>query len=245
MSDSRLCCLRMDDIGASSKLFEVYSKNLFGNILFLKYLEPYRAWGPYEELNSDEWCKIIDLLIKHKSKLTVGITASWVDKSGDLIPFPEKFPKQAKLLKHAMYENIIEIANHGLSHCIIGKHLPHYFTSNRIFHREFWNWLPREIHFTHLKKSQQILQEWLGKNTISFIPPGNVYSYDTIEAAFKNRIEIINANKILYTKLPIKIRDLTNVIPFHDREIKLNGMQWFENLIINNVDNEHLFVREL
>ena len=35
--------LRMDDVGASTKHFEVYSKKIFGNFLFLKYLPYFRA----------------------------------------------------------------------------------------------------------------------------------------------------------------------------------------------------------
>ena len=35
--------LRMDDVGTSSKKFNVYSKYPFCNTLFLKYLPPFRA----------------------------------------------------------------------------------------------------------------------------------------------------------------------------------------------------------
>ena len=46
--------LRIDDIGASTKKFEVYSKLPFGNFLFLKYLYPFKAWAPYDEINYEK-----------------------------------------------------------------------------------------------------------------------------------------------------------------------------------------------
>jgi len=73
-------CLRIDDIGASTKIYEVYSKIRFANILFLKYLESFKAWGPYQEMSIDQWLLIFDLLRENKAKLTVGVTASWVEK---------------------------------------------------------------------------------------------------------------------------------------------------------------------
>ena len=54
----------MDDVGASSKKYEVYSKLLFGNFLFLKYIPPFKAMGPYNELTVDNWDEIISILDK-------------------------------------------------------------------------------------------------------------------------------------------------------------------------------------
>ena len=128
-----------------------YIQNEDLEIFFLKYLPWFKAWGPYDEMNDAQWQKVLDLLIKYSAKLTVGITASWVDKDGDLVPFPEKFPAQAHILKQGWKEGLLEIANHGLTHCVVGKHLPRLFSSNRKYHREFWDWVPREIHFDHLE----------------------------------------------------------------------------------------------
>jgi hypothetical protein len=77
--------LRIDDIGASTKQFEVYSKRRFGNFLFLKYLPWFKAWGPYQEMSADEWQQVLDLLTKCPAKLTVGVTASWVEKDGEKV----------------------------------------------------------------------------------------------------------------------------------------------------------------
>ena len=140
----------MDDIGASTKFYEVYSKFPFGNFLFLKYTKIFGAWGVYDEITYSLWSEIFHLLDKYNAKMTVGVTACWVEKNNDMIPFYEKFPKEARIIKIGLKNNLIEIANHGLTHCVVGKHLPRLFSSNRKYHREFWDWIPSETHFFHL-----------------------------------------------------------------------------------------------
>tara|TARA_B110000261_G_C13069787_1_gene351665 strand:+ start:575 stop:1309 length:735 start_codon:yes stop_codon:yes gene_type:complete len=229
--------LRIDDIGASTKKFEVYSKNRFANILFLKYLKAFRAWGPYQELSSKEWEQAFEVLNKYNAKLTVGITAAWVEKDCTLIPFPEKYPEQAELLKYASENGLIEIANHGLTHCVVGSHLPRMFSSNRTYHREFWDWIPRDVHFEHLESSQKIFNDWLGVLPSSLIPPGNVYSADTLDAAEEYGIKMINSyiNHNLENK--VKIIDDVSIDPFHDRELVLYGVEWLEKKIKSYADD--------
>jgi len=229
--------LRIDDIGASTKKFEVYSKNRFANILFLKYLKAFRAWGPYQELSSNEWEQAFEVLNKYNAKLTVGITAAWVEKDSTLVPFPEKYPKQAELLKYASESGLIEIANHGLTHCVVGRHLPHLFTSNRTYHREFWDWIPRDVHFEHLENSQKIFNDWLGILPSTLIPPGNVYSSDTLDAAEKNGIKIINSYMNLNLKSKAKIVNDDSIDAFHDRELVLYGVEWLEQKIKSYADD--------
>ena len=57
------------------KKFNIYSKYPFCNTLFIKYLRPFRAWGPYEKITFLQWEKIFKLLSKYKAKLTIGVTA--------------------------------------------------------------------------------------------------------------------------------------------------------------------------
>ena len=85
----RKVALRIDDIGASSKQFEVYSNKWFGvgNLFFLKKLDFFKAWGPYKEMTASEWEAIFEILKKYDAKITVGVTASWVEYSGQLVPF--------------------------------------------------------------------------------------------------------------------------------------------------------------
>ena len=223
--------LRIDDIGASSKKFEVYSNNRFGNILFLKYLKYFKAWARYPELSKNELEQVFATLIKYNAKLTVGVTASWVEKDNTLVPFPEKYPEQADVLKTAREDGLIEIANHGLTHCVVGQHLPRMFTSNRKYHREFWEWVPRDVHFEHLEKSQKIFNDWLGLSPTTLIPPGNVYSADTLDASEKYGIKIINSYMNHNIESEVKVIDSDNIDPFHDRELVHYGVKWLEEKI--------------
>jgi peptidoglycan/xylan/chitin deacetylase (PgdA/CDA1 family) len=238
--------LRMDDIGASTKKYEVYSKTKFGNILFFKYLKPFKAWGPYPEISAEQWQKIFELLNDYDARLTIGVTASWVERNGSLIPFPEKFPSQSELIKKACQEKLIEIANHGLTHCVVGKNLPKMFTSNRKYHREFWDWVPREVHFENLEKSQEIFRQWLGSYPTTFIPPGNVYSIDTLEAAEKYGIKRINSYINHYIDSKVHIINNDKIDAFHDRELVLEGVEWLgKKLAAFGSKASYLFIRDI
>ncbi len=237
--------LRIDDVGASSKEFEVYSRIPGGNFLFLKYLPFLKAWGPYDELSVGQWGRIFDVLRDCGAKLTVAITAAWVEKNGRLTPFPQKFPKQAAALKTALNQEIIEIANHGLTHCVIGKHLPKLFGSNRQYHREFWDWLDEEIHYEHLEKSQKILRDYFQTAVTTLVPPGNVFSAATVKAASRFGIKLINCHTETRTIDSVGILGEDNVLAFHDRELVLYGTDWLREQLGKKKDVEYCFVREL
>ena len=237
---------RMDDVGASTKLYNVYSNYKIGNFLFLKYLKLFKRWGPYAELTSEQWEQIINILKKKNFKLTVALTACWVNSKNEKIPFPEKFPKQAKIIKQAFKENIIEIANHGLTHCVVGKHLPKFFTSVRKYHREFWNWIPESVQNMHIDSSKKILYEWLGENIYIFVPPGNVYCDTTLKVLKKNNFKIINSTKIIKNNFSdLRIIDEKNVFSFHDRDIAIHGLNWLENKIDSFNSCKSTFLRNL
>jgi hypothetical protein len=72
-------------------------------------------------LTALEWKKFLEIFEKNNIVPVVAITATWVDENSKLIPFPEKFPKEAEFLKQAFLQDKIVVANHGLTHCIIGK----------------------------------------------------------------------------------------------------------------------------
>ena len=230
--------LRMDDIGASSKKYEVYSKNKIGNFLFLKYLKPFKAWGPYTELSIRELEDIFELLDLYKIQITFGITAAWVDKNSKLLPFHEKYPAQSRLIKAAFESQIINIANHGLTHCVLGKHLPKLFTSNRKFHREYWDWVDSDVQRNNISKSQDIFNSWLNFEPYIFVPPGNVYSHKTIDILENYNFKYISTNR-LDDKNNYKIKFIKpeNVFAFHDRELKLFGIKWLKSNIEKLKDN--------
>jgi peptidoglycan/xylan/chitin deacetylase (PgdA/CDA1 family) len=237
--------LRIDDIGASSKQFEVYSKIPGGNILFLKYIKPFKAWGPYNELSVEQWLKVFDILKEYNAKLTIAITAAWVERDGQCTPFPQKFPKQAVVLKNACNQGIIEIANHGLTHCVLGKHLPRLFFSNRKFHREFWDWLNEKTHYEHIEKSQKVLQDYFQIKITTLIPPGNVFSDVTVKAADKFGINLINCHTENKNIGPVRIVGEENVFAFHDRDIILKGVNWLERQLLKLPDARCCFIRDL
>ncbi len=240
--------LRMDDVGASSKLYEIYSKKFYGlgNFWFLKQLKPFAAWGPYEEMSCQEWEEVLAIIEKYSAKLTVGITACWVEYDGTLTPFPVKFPEQAKLLKIAQRKGLIEIANHGLTHCVLKSNLfrPQFFKGNRAFHREFWDWQGRDLHFDHIKKSQQILQEYFDTDVVTLIPPGNVFCEHTLDAAIEHGLKFVNCNLKDSDYRSLKLISNANVIAFHDKEIVQIGPQWLEKTILQN-EAQWVFTREL
>ncbi len=245
--NKKIIALRIDDIGASTKQHEVYSRYRLGNILFLKYLRPFAAWGPYREMTSNEWCSVFELLQAFKAKLTVAVTASWVNYNGTFIPFDEKFPDVLNALKDGVNAGVIEIANHGLTHCVLKDNLfrPHLFKSNRIYHREFWDWIPHEVHEDHLAKSQDILSRSFLKTPRIFVPPGNVYTDATLDAAARHGIEIVNCNTPDRKYNEIKLVSNERVISFHDRELVLYGIKWLENILKINVNCDYRFVGEL
>lgn len=243
--------LRIDDIGASSKLYEVYGqeKIFFSNFLFLKYINGLRKRFPYREINHEEWKKILEILNRFGAKLTIGITASWVEKNGTLTPFFDRFPKEASVIKEGLTADIFEVANHGLTHCVVGRHLPRAFSSNRTFHREFWEWVPSSVHKQHIRESQRLLNQYFGKTIETLIPPGNVWTEDTERYAHEAGIKYLSSREEL-CPTGKKSNGLLYVgdkqaIAFHDRDIILNGISWFEELLKNNKDMEIVTIKDL
>ncbi len=243
--------LRIDDIFACTKEYEIYGREdvFFSNFLFLKYIPGLRKRLPYKEITPAGWHDIFEVFKKNNVKATIGITAVWVERNGSLTPFFTKFPQESKILKKGLEGGMIEIANHGYTHCVIGKHLPRLFSSNRTYHREFWGWVPVSAHEEHMRKSQELIAEYFGKPAVTFIPPGNVWTKDTEKYAFHYGIKFLASRETL---CPTGKRSNglvyvgnANTIAFHDREIVLNGIAWLEGLIQNNLDKEIVSVREL
>lgn len=249
MTGRKKVALRIDDIGASSKQFEVYSRKWFGigNFLFLKRLDFFKAWGPYEEMTAEQWERIFEVLGRYDAKLTVGVTACWVEYDGALIPFFEKFPDEAQTLRQGVAEGLIEIANHGLTHCVVEdfRFRPRLFSSNRTFHREFWEWVPEEIQCEHMRRSQELLAQYFGATSVTFVPPGNVYSQPTLAAARDAGIKYVNCNRAEGFFPGLEMVSNEHVVAFHDKEIVENGVGWLEALISDLDQHQFVFVREL
>lgn len=233
---------RIDDIGASTKQFEQYGKKWlrpFSNFGSLKRLPALRMWGPYDELSANEWEKFFRIFRENHIVPLIAITACWVDEKSRLIPFPEKFPNEARVLKQAANRGEIQIANHGLTHCVVGKHVPRRFSSNRAFHREFLPTLEQEIHTQHLRESQHILETYFGRAIDTLVPPGNLWSIKTYRAAQETNIKkIMCARPMADAQIQMEgiefIDDRHGVIRFHDRELRLYGASWLKETIVKH-----------
>lgn len=233
--------LRIDDIGAASKYNEQYGRALrlagktipfpVSHVGPLKRLPPFRGWGPYREMSPEEWEQTFELLATYGAHLTVCITAAWVEDDNSLTPFPQKFPAQAKLLKDAAKSGLIEIGNHGLTHCVLGEHKPRLLRGNRTQHREFWDWLPDTLHAEHLKRAQTILTDYFGP-IITLTPPGNQWTRATESEAQKVGLRFISARFPDWTEPhALTWTDQHTTYAFHDREIVLEGVPWLKNLL--------------
>lgn len=246
---------RIDDIGACSKRYEIYSNRVWkigrfkisGNWLYLKYLPRIRKWGPYREMRAGEWYAIFDLLEEFKSKLTVGVTAAWAISENQLIPFPMRFEREASALKDGVESGLVEIANHGLTHCVLKDNLfkPRWFSGNRKYHREFWDWVPTNIQETQLRRAQEILENYFQVKVVTLIPPGNVFSDATLEIGKKLGLIYISCNTPPGWRNGVVIIGDQGIVPFHDRDIVINGTDWFRKLLQKYQQQRHCFVKEL
>ena len=129
--------VRLDDIGASSKQFEWWSRHRWANVWPLHHRRLFGAWGPYRELREDELRRIFQAVEDQGKHLTVAITANWVEWDGTLVPYGQKFPYQAEVIVRWVHRGVIDVAAHGLTHCVPGQHLPRWIGGNRPWHREY------------------------------------------------------------------------------------------------------------
>ena len=238
--------LRMDDVNASSKYYNQYSKKWrrfpIGNIGFLKKTNFFKAWAPYEELSPNTWERIYKIIENYNSRLTIAITATWVTKNKELIPVYENIPEQVKIINEGVKKGLFEIANHGLTHCVLinNKYLPKYFSGNRKYHREFWEWIPEEIHLYNIKHSQNILEKTFNIRPKIFVPPGNVFTNKTLKYAKDNGLTMMNCNFSNKTNFEITSLNNENVFDFHDREIAIYGTKWLEDNIKKIIEKDEI-----
>ena len=237
--------LRMDDVGAASKRNEVYGITRLrvgplavpfpGNLLFLKYLPPIKRWGPYRELDARDWQAVLDLLAARGSRMTVGITAGWVEPDGSVTPYPKKFREASRLVREGTERGLLEVANHGYTHCVLkdGRFRPRWFSGNRADHREFYDWLPEGVHRDHLRRAQDILQGFLGRAVVTLVPPGNVLSRKTLAAAAESGIRYVSClgAERWAPADGLRLIDDARVVAFHDRDVVRSGPAWLDRAL--------------
>lgn len=249
--------LRMDDVGAASKRHEVYGATRLslgtlripfpGNLLWLKYVPPFKQWGPYPELSATEWRQIVGLLSSTSARLTVAVTAAWVEDDGTLTPFPAKFPEVTAVLREGVRAGLLEIANHGLTHCLLerGAFRPKAFRGNRSFHREFYDFVPPEIQDAHIARAQDVLSDTFHTSIVTFVPPGNLLGPVTVEIARRHGIRFLSYRAPSRTDGVLPVVGDECGVAFHDRDVVLHGVGWLHRALDRLRGRPVLFVREL
>jgi peptidoglycan/xylan/chitin deacetylase (PgdA/CDA1 family) len=259
MSPAPAKALRLDDVGAASKRHEVYGVTRItlgplalpfpGNFLFLKYLPPVKRWGPYRELTAAEWECVLAELETHGARMTVGVTAGWVETDGRIVPFPRKFPDAAAAIRHGVDRGLLEVANHGYTHCVLenGGFRPRLFSGNRPAHREFHDWLPADLHREHITRAQGILQDFLGAPVLTFVPPGNVFSRATLAAAAAAGIRYLSCLEPARWGAAegITFVDEQDVVSIHDRDLVRRGVGFLRRLLGESSGAPFVTVREV
>jgi peptidoglycan/xylan/chitin deacetylase (PgdA/CDA1 family) len=257
--DGRGVALRLDDVGAASKRYEVYGLTRFplgrlalpfpGTFLFLKYVPPIKRWGPYRELRAGEWEGILAELEHAGGRMTVGVTAGWVEADGRVVPFPQKFPDPAAVIRQGVGRGLLEVANHGYTHCVLQGRLfrPRLFSGNRQYHREFHDWLPEETHRDHVARAQGILQEFFGCPVVTFVPPGNVFAKPTLAAAAAEGIRYVSCldGGRWGPVEGLTFVDEATVVSIHDRDIVRGGVAAFRRLLAGRPGAPFVTVREV
>lgn len=242
----RRIALRVDDVGASSKQYQVSRIRMRA---FGKRLVPRNLWGwaPYREMHADEWRQVFDLLQRASARMTVAVTAAWADRHDHVTPFPIQFPAQASALKEGVDQGLIEIANHGLTHCVLGGDLfrPRWMSSNRVYHREFLDWVAPSIHEQHIRRSQEILQSFFGVPVVTFVPPGNVFTEETLAIAERYGLRYVSCQTKPYRFGNLTVLGNESVVPFHDRDLVMNGVGWLQSLIDEQGDARCCAVADL
>ncbi len=243
--------LRIDDFFSNTRLFNQHAKTrkinvfllkkipilFFANWLFIKRTKILKGWAPFPEISPKKLLEISNLLQKFDCSATLAITATFLDENSKFIPFFEKYPEQSKIIKDGVRKKIFHIANHGLTHCVVNKkkYLPKLFSSNRKYHREFYNWIPYSIKEDHIIKSNKLLEKYFNIKIDTFVPPGNVWCKDTEEILIKEGIKIILTDKknINSNKQELKVINY-DMISIHTKDIVEGSKEYFSNLLKEN-----------
>jgi hypothetical protein len=181
--------------------------------------------------------------------MSIGVTAGWVEADGRVVPFPLKFRDSARVIRQGVERGLLEVANHGYTHCVLegGRFRPRLFSGNRADHREFHDWLPADLHRDHIRRAQGILQDFLGYPVVTFVPPGNVFTQETLKAAAAAGLRFVSC---LHPQRWGAVDGLTfvgddDVVSLHDRDLVLRGMSFFDKLLEARPAQRFVTIREL
>lgn len=245
--------LRIDDFFSNTRVFNQYAKTrrlnlfflkklpilFFANWFFFKRLKKNKGWAPFPEINTNQLLEMSKLLKDNNCSVTLAITATFVNNKGDLIPFFDKYPEQSKIIKSGIQKKIFHIASHGLTHCILDKNkfLPRFFSSNRKYHREFYNWLPYNTKKKHIYESKHLLEKYFNIEIDTFVPPGNVWCEETEEILFEAGFKKLITDKKNYDNFKhrkIEIFNDSKMIAIHTKDIVEGNKDYFYKLLAKN-----------
>lgn len=149
--------LRLDDLGASSKLYERHRGK----------------WFAYREMTAGELDTLGVWLHDRNFSMTLAITACWVEADNSLTPYPEKFPDQTHVIRYWIGRGVFDVACHGLTHCVVGGHRPRLwpFRGNRTYHREF-TVVSLELMRAMIATARTILEGAFSAPVTTLVPPG-------------------------------------------------------------------------
>ena len=243
--------LRLDDVGAASKEHERHGALLgssrLGSLGFLKRVPGIKRWGPYRELDAGEWERILTLLERAAARMTVAITAGWVERDGRVVPFPRKFPAEAAAIRQGLQRGLLEVANHGYTHCVLanGAFRPRWLSSNRAAHREFRPDVPERQHGEHLARSQAILEDYFATRVVTFVPPGNVFTRATATLAVAHGLRFLSCrNAAAVGPVPgLTLVDGERVVALHDRDLVLGGVETLARVLAGRAAGAFTTVR--
>jgi hypothetical protein len=222
--------IRIDDIGASTKQFERHSTKFKGliNVGPLKNRQFFGDWGPYDEITPSilgEFIRFVKSDQFSNPVVILGITASYVNYDGSLITFDKYAPNLYKYILELEAMGNVVIGCHGLTHCVLKnkKFRPKFWGSNRIYHREFHDWLPRETLSNHLYMATSILRS-IFKDVSVIIPPGNLLNQYTLDVAENLDYKFLSTEDNVINSLNLsKIQPIKNdtCLRIHDRELAI------------------------
>ena len=253
---SESIALRLDDVGAATKAHERHGRTRVagvpfpGNVLFLKQMPGIKRWGPYRELEASEWERILTLLEQKAARMTVAITAGWVEADGHVVPFPQKFPDEAAAIRRGLDRGLLEIANHGYTHCVLADRAfrPRAFASNRAYHREFVDGVSEIEQREHLARSQGILETYFATRVVTFVPPGNAFSRATGAMAVEHGLRFLSCHEAS-ARGPVSgltfLDDGGAVTSLHDRDLVLGGLDALSALLATRPAGSFTTVREV
>ena len=174
--------IRIDDLGASSKVYERWSHKRWANVHPLHHRRLFGVWGPYRELKPDELEHIFSVVANAHRTICVALTAYWVKRNGSLMSYNRKFPGQAAVVALYARRGVVEVAAHGMTHCVPGHHLHRWVGNNRYWHRDRAPWRD---------EAKRSIESWLELPVTRFVEPGQIYKQPG-EVIFHDRDFIVD-----------------------------------------------------